>query len=99
VIMSDAEFIGNEEIDRILGEETAITIDDLESDNSKRLAPAPNATTAESFKPHKKVCTGERARIIKVLRESDGNKTQAARRLGLSTRQLYYRLAKLKIEQ
>ena len=54
---------------------------------------------AESFKPHKKVCAGERARIIEVLRESDGNKTLAARRLGLSTRQLYYRLTKLKIEQ
>jgi len=99
VIMSDAEFIGNEEIDRILGAETAITIDDLEGDTGKRLAPPPDATAAESFKPHKKVCAGERARIIEVLRESDGNKTQAARRLGLSTRQLYYRLSKLKIEQ
>jgi len=96
VIMSDADFIDNDEIDRILGTETAITLNDLEGDNSKRPAATP---AAESFKPHKKVCSGDRNRIIEVLRESDGNKTQAARRLGLSTRQLYYRLSKLKIEQ
>ena len=99
VIMSDADFIGSEEIDGILGTETAITLDDLEGDSGKRSTAAAGITAAESFKPHKKVCFGERGRIIEVLRESDGNKTLAARRLGLSTRQLYYRLSKLKIEQ
>ena len=98
VIMSDADFIGNEEIDHILGTETAITLHDLESDNRKHHGTSPAAPAMPSFKPHKKVCADERSRIIEVLRESDGNKTLAARRLGLSTRQLYYRLSKLKIE-
>ena len=99
VIMSDTDFIGDEEIDRILGTETAITLDDLEGDGGNRPAASPGVTAAQSFKPHKKVSAGERTRIIEVLRESDGNKTLAARRLGLSTRQLYYRLSKLKIDQ
>lgn len=99
VIMSDADYITDEEIDRILGSETAITFEDLGSGNSNRPPPSPGGAAAEAFKPHKKVCAGERIRIIEVLRESDGNKTLAARRLGLSTRQLYYRLAKLKIDQ
>jgi Nif-specific regulatory protein len=98
VIMSDADFITNDEIDRILGTETAITLDDLEGDGGRRRGRPSTPPAAESFKPHKKVCADERTRIIEVLRESDGNKTLAARRLGLSTRQLYYRLTKLKIE-
>jgi Nif-specific regulatory protein len=99
VVMSDTDSIGEEEIDRILGTETAITLDDLESDGGNRPVALPGATAAQSFKPHKKVRDGERNGIIEALRESDGNKTLAARRLGLSTRQLYYRLSKLKIEQ
>ena len=99
VIMSDADFLDAAEIDKLLGTETAITRDDLDGDNGKRGAAAQGSTAPESFKPHKRVYPGERAVIIEALRESDGNKTQAARRLGLSTRQLYYRLAKLNIEQ
>lgn len=99
VIMSDEELIDAAEIDHILGTETDITIDDLGKENSPRIAQEQGSTAAESFKPHKRVYPGERATIIEALREADGNKTQAARRLGLSTRQLYYRLAKLKIPQ
>lgn len=98
VIMSDAESIGSEEIDRILGMETAITLDALENQNGKRRTQDSRSLAAETYKPYKRVHSGERANIIEALRESNGNKTHAARRLGLSTRQLYYRLAKLEIE-
>jgi Nif-specific regulatory protein len=97
VIMSDAESIGRDEIDRLLGMETGVTLDALEQEYGKR-DPSLSRSAADTFKPYKRVHSGERANILEALRESRGNKTHAARRLGLSTRQLYYRMAKLKIE-
>ena len=98
VIMSDVDFIGSDEIDGILGTETAITLVDLENETEKHPANGAGYAAPVSYKPHKKVRAGDRDRIIEALRDSDGNKTLAARRLGLSTRQLYYRLSKLNIE-
>jgi transcriptional regulator with GAF, ATPase, and Fis domain len=90
--MSDAESISADEIERILGAETAITLDGLNREGTRE-APAAPAT----FKPYKKVSAEERAAIIGALRAAGGNKTHAARLLGMSTRQLYYRLGKLAI--
>jgi Nif-specific regulatory protein len=87
VIMSDAESISAGEIERILGAETAITLDKLNREGP----------TAEAFKPYKKVNVEERIAIIEALRAAGGNKTHAARLLGMSIRQLYYRLDKLNI--
>jgi len=42
--------------------------------------------------------TVERRRIEQVLRETDGNKSRAASRLGLSRTQLYVRLRKYDLE-
>jgi two-component system response regulator PilR (NtrC family) len=40
----------------------------------------------------------ERIAILRALRVSEGNRTNAARMLGLSLRQLRYRIAQLKLE-
>jgi DNA-binding NtrC family response regulator len=41
----------------------------------------------------------ERTTITKVLRECRGNKTKAARRLGLSRTQLHWRIRKYRLEE
>jgi Nif-specific regulatory protein len=86
VIMSDAETISADEIERILGAETAITLDGLNREGARETSAAP------TFKPYKKVNAEERAAIIGALRAAGGNKTHAARLLVMSTRELYYRL-------
>ncbi|MGH8225007.1 MAG: helix-turn-helix domain-containing protein, partial [Gammaproteobacteria bacterium] len=40
----------------------------------------------------------QREAIERALRETSGNRSEAARRLGMSFRQLRYRIAKLGIE-
>jgi len=87
VIMSDAERIGAEDISRMLLPESSIRPGDV------------SGATVESFpRPYRKVQDDERERIIAALRRAQGNKTHAARQLGMSPRQLHYRLIKLKIE-
>ena len=87
VIMSDSDRIGASEIARMLVTESAI-----------RPGAAPGGATVEPFpRPYRKVHSDERERIIAALRRAQGNKTHAARQLGMSPRQLHYRLIKLKI--
>jgi DNA-binding NtrC family response regulator len=52
---------------------------------------------AASAGPSADLSTAERRAIEKALRESDGNKTRTARRLGLTRTQLYVRLRKYDI--
>ena len=88
VIMSDAERIGAEDIARMLELESAI-----------KPGVVNDSASVEAFpRPYRKVHSDERERIIAALRQAQGNKTHAARQLGMSPRQLHYRLIKLKIE-
>jgi Nif-specific regulatory protein len=88
VIMSDAERIGADDIARMLLPESSIKPDHVRG-----------GATVEPFpRPYRKVQDDERDRIIAALRQAQGNKTHAARQLGMSPRQLHYRLIKLKIE-
>jgi transcriptional regulator with GAF, ATPase, and Fis domain len=95
--MADTDVISSAEIDYLLKTETNITIDDISDDNinnwDTEAAPA-----NETIRPYKKINSNERSRIIAALRQAGGNKTQAARMLDMSSRQLHYRLSKLKIE-
>ncbi|HCL69202.1 MAG TPA: sigma-54-dependent Fis family transcriptional regulator, partial [Gammaproteobacteria bacterium] len=50
-------------------------------------------------RPYGWVTVNERTAIEDALQASFGNKTQAARALGMSLRQLRYRMQKLKINQ
>ncbi|MBI5450126.1 MAG: sigma 54-interacting transcriptional regulator [Gammaproteobacteria bacterium] len=93
VIMTDSELITDSDIDQLLKTEIDVTIDELGDDAGFGAEPS-----GESFRPYRKVNSDERSRIIAALRQAGGNKTQAARLLDMSSRQLHYRLAKLKIE-
>jgi len=97
VIMADSDQISADEIDYLLKTETAITIDDISDDGVSTADTDTNAAN-ESFRPYRKIDSNERSRIIAALRQTNGNKTQAARLLDMSSRQLHYRLTKLKID-
>jgi len=97
VIMADSDQISADEIDHLLKMETAITIEDI-NDESASATDSDTNNGNDSFRPYRKVDSNERSRIIAALREARGNKTQAARMLDMSSRQLHYRLSKLKIE-
>ncbi|SMO40672.1 sigma 54-interacting transcriptional regulator [Melghirimyces algeriensis] len=45
------------------------------------------------------VSRAERTHILRMYREADGNKTETARKLGISVRNLYYKLEKYGIEK
>jgi len=97
VIMADSDQISSAEIDSLLKTETAITVDDINDDGIDSVETETSSAT-ESFRPYRKIDSNERSRIIAALRQARGNKTQAARLLDMSSRQLHYRLSKLKIE-
>jgi Nif-specific regulatory protein len=47
------------------------------------------------YRPYLRVNSSERERIMEILLSTGGNQTRAAELLGLTVRQLRYRLAKL----
>ncbi len=62
-----------------------------------RPQPAPGAAADDGIRPYARVQPDETDRIIEALRHHQGNKTRAAISLGLTPRQLRYRLTKLDI--
>jgi Nif-specific regulatory protein len=89
VIMADKRAIGGNAIKDILSEEASVKLDSA--------MPLRNSTTAMTGRPYSRVSGDERYNIEQALRLARGNKTLAASQLGLSPRQLYYRLQKLGI--
>ncbi len=96
VVMSDAEVVSNDMISATLTDESGIEIDET--------IPAKPTTEVElpanvdfTMRPYTKVRSDERDAIIYALHQSRGNKTAAARVLGMTSRQLHYRLNKLSI--
>jgi len=89
VIMSDTSSITRKYIQDILSEEANINID-IPPLNIKEHQPI-------SDRPYTRVNGDERLSIESALNLSSGNKTLAAKHLGLTVRQLYYRMKKLDI--
>jgi DNA-binding NtrC family response regulator len=90
-------------------EHLSLTIPESEAEPAKRPAMAPAATPAEPAAvgaagatslppPGMDLERWERAMIEQALRESDGNQTRAAQRLGISRDTLRYRLKKYGIQ-
>ena len=94
VIMSDSEGVSREQMEKLLQEESAIDIDQGLPASSATAGAAP---LAMPLRPYFRVDDQERERICDALRLSRGNKTSAAQYLGLSVRQLHYRVRKLGI--
>lgn len=93
-IIAESEVISGEFLQSLLQQEQ-----DLEPAEKKSL-PAKNgdSTTLVEYRPYIKVSQHEKQRIENALLTAGGNKTQAAKILGLTPRQLYYRLDKLGID-
>lgn len=93
VIMAENDLIYADDIDIILEEEPDVGFtnpDAGEATNSFDLTDA-------SLRPYLRVRTEDRQNIENALRRARGNKTLAAKFLGLTARQLHYRLEKLGI--
>jgi Nif-specific regulatory protein len=86
VVMTDAERVPLADVERILQDEARIQA-------VVEYQPLPDA----AGRPYARVREQERQMIETALQQARGNKTQAAKRLGLTARQLHYRLAKLSI--
>lgn len=103
VIMLDQDRILAEHIDSILEQEPDIGLDkhprQVVPALFRRLGEGDNSNSDSSARPYQRVKTDEREVIESALRQARGNKTQAAKYLGLSSRQLHYRLVKLGISQ
>ena len=60
--------------------------------------PARNLPAPASSRPYQWVRAADREPILDALRQADGNQSRAARLVGLTPRQLRYRLKKLQVE-
>jgi Nif-specific regulatory protein len=89
VIMSDSSRISRTDIQNILSEEANILIG--------KTQPSEHEHTAMIARPYNRVNDDECQIIQETLTLTRGNKTLAASHLGLTPRQLYYRLKKLNI--
>lgn len=90
VILNDSENITKTQVESFLEGETPIT---------PEITKIPGfPQTQLSGRPYSKVNIEERNLIINSLQSSRGNKTQAALNLGMTPRQLHYRIKKLDIE-
>jgi Nif-specific regulatory protein len=54
--------------------------------------------SAEGLRPYIKVNENDKGSIVAAMRKHHGNKTRAALSLGMTPRQLHYRIKKLQIE-
>ena len=97
VVMSDREVIGDDIIVATLTDEAAISIECDASTKAISKVELPYGVESAAMRPYAKVRADERDEIINALHAARGNKTIAARTLGMSSRQLHYRLNKLRI--
>lgn len=95
VIMTQNSFIAGNDIEPILLEESKVNI----ANGNTKPAPDYHANNNFTGRPYMRINEIDRSTIEKALRECKGNKTQAAQQLGLTARQLHYRLSKLQIEE
>ena len=95
VVMSDNEVVGDDIISATLTDEAGIALD--EAANSTAVDETPPLNMNFIMRPYVKVRPDERDAIIRALHQARGNKTVAAQVLGMTARQLHYRLNKLSI--
>ncbi|MDH5258176.1 MAG: sigma-54 dependent transcriptional regulator, partial [Gammaproteobacteria bacterium] len=90
VILSETEIVTKDQVRYFLDDENSVS----PINSTVRGFPG-----AQMFnRPYAKVNENERNMILESLKTSGGNKTQAALNLGMTPRQLHYRIEKLAIE-
>lgn len=95
VLMSSGRLIGRELIETILAQELASPRFVVEP--AGPATPQPALSAVDQLRPYAKVRSEETGDILEALRLQQGNKTRAAISLGLTPRQLRYRMQKLGI--
>ncbi|WP_018145427.1 MULTISPECIES: sigma-54-dependent Fis family transcriptional regulator [unclassified Thioalkalivibrio] len=111
VLLSTDGRIGTPLIDEILHEESRISPFEGERyslrderapapsrHNEPRTLPSSGAPCTSAVRPYQRVHATEAERLKRAIEQTGGNKTRAAMDLGLTPRQLRYRLKKLGIE-
>ncbi len=91
VVMSEGNIVTRTEIGAILQEELAMAVPVTHHHSGS----GHDENTSAEIRPYVRVRSEDRHAIVNAIAAAQGNKTLAARRLGLSPRQLHYRLAKL----
>jgi Nif-specific regulatory protein len=99
VIMSYQDALSVAQLEAILSEEANISIDF----NSRYNRPAPHGAPGSNYantpiRGYLRVKENDGPRIVDAVNQTNGNKTAAAKLLGMTPRQLHYRLKKLAIE-
>ena len=90
VILCETDVVDKKQVEYYLDEENNLLPETYRPQ-------VPSGTNMFS-RPYARVNNNERQHILETLQASGGNKTQTAYVLGMTTRQLYYRLEKLEIE-
>jgi Nif-specific regulatory protein len=97
VILAESELITASEVDQVLSEEAGIQVAAPLVKGRARSGDS-KTTPATGDRPYSRVDHAERQTIEDALQSARGNKSLAARRLGLTSRQFRYRLDKLGIQ-
>jgi Nif-specific regulatory protein len=96
VIMSFHDKLSTTQLEAILSEEANISIDF--HPRHPHPAPFPSPSFADMpIRGYSRVKDNDKPRIVDALQRANGNKTAAAKLLGMTPRQLHYRLKKLDI--
>ncbi|MBI1425011.1 MAG: GAF domain-containing protein [Gammaproteobacteria bacterium] len=103
VLIAHTNHVSPSEIDIILGEESRVAMPQAGMTHAPAMTPAAPMAPAysqhdSSIRPYAWVRDDESEQIIQALRQARGNKTRAAINLGLTPRQLRYRMVKLGID-
>ena len=97
VVMSDNDLVCDDTISATLTDESGIALDQESSNPPMAMQSEPPQPLDFTMRPYSKVHPDDREAIVRALHQSRGNKTVAARVLGMTARQLHYRLNKLSI--
>ncbi len=99
VLMSTDNIIQRLLIEQIFAQEDGIVEQgSVENNNVAYLKPGIAGSMPDNFRPYARVRDDEAEQIEDALRKNYGNKTRAAISLGLTPRQLRYRMQKLNIQ-
>jgi len=106
-VMSDGNIVTGDDIDKIVRDESYIDPvanriqEDSNISNLDKVSYYKFGVASEEqpmVRPYYRVTDDEKEQIVQVLKSARGNKTYAAKKLGLTPRQLHYRMEKLKID-
>lgn len=97
VLMAEGQIIDRRLIEKIIAEESSIK-DTNTSYKSPQLLLSRPQSTGEQLRPYARIDSENVADIVEALRLQKGNKTRAAISLGLTPRQLRYRMLMLGID-